>query len=157
MDRHPDCPMVAVATMGKALRRGHLPPAPLRNLRRVMADPGIFTANLYRRLFRQSGVLPRLQRIVIYCRSEQEPHPDSRLVLDRESDALGMRRVRLSWRLNERDHRTVAAAARLVAAEFTRLGLARVTLSPWLADGNGWPDELRGGPHHAGTTRMADD
>jgi choline dehydrogenase-like flavoprotein len=93
----------------------------------------------------------------LFCRSEQEPNPDSRIVLDRERDALGLRRARLAWRLGERDRRTVVAMAELLSAEFARLGVGEVVRPPWLAEKDGWPETLYGGPHHTGTTRMADD
>jgi choline dehydrogenase-like flavoprotein len=104
-----------------------------------------------------SGVIPRVQAMELFCRSEQEPNPDSRIVLDRERDALGLRRARLAWRLSERDRRTVVAMAELLSAEFARLGVGEVVRPPWLAEKDGWPETLYGGPHHTGTTRMADD
>lgn len=157
IDRDPACPTQAVATIGEALRSRHAIPEPMRNIGRIVSDPGTFWRNAYRRVVHGSGVLPRVRSIQLYCRSEQEPNPDSRIKLDRERDALGMPRVRLAWTLTERDRRTVAVFTRVVADELARLGLARATMEPWLAEATGWPTDLRGGPHHSGTTRMADD
>ena len=37
---------------------------------------------------------------------EQAPNPDSRVTLSEQRDALGMRRIRLDWRLSELDWKT---------------------------------------------------
>ena len=157
IDRHPECPTLAFSEIGKAVLARQRPPHLARNLGRIARDPWVFAANAYGRIAHGSGVIPRVQAVVLYCRSEQEPNPDSRLTLDRERDALGMRRARVAWRLTERDRRTVHTMAQLLTAEFARLGIGTVALASWLAENDGWPDALRGGPHHSGTTRMADD
>jgi choline dehydrogenase-like flavoprotein len=75
-----------------------------------------------------------------------------------------MPRVRLDWRLNELDVRSVDVLVRALGEELKRLGLGSVEPSAWLSDpGGGWrTDPLIsahpiGGYHHMGTTRMADD
>ena len=78
------------------------------------------------------------------------------MTLERERDALDMPRARVAWRLTERDRRANLAMVQLLAAEFSRLDIGTVVPSEWLVGKQGWPDALRGGPHHAGTTRMAD-
>lgn len=157
IDRHPECPTLAFSEIAKALQARRRPPQLARNLQRIARDPRIFALNAWRRLVYGGGVIPRVQATVLYCRSEQEPNPDSRVTLEHERDALGMPRARVAWRLTERDRRTVHAMAQLLSAEFARLDIGRVEPSPWLIGNDGWPDVLRGGPHHAGTTRMADD
>jgi choline dehydrogenase-like flavoprotein len=139
------------------LQAGERPPQLARKLGRIARDPGVFAANAWRRLAHGSGVIPRVQALVLYGRSEQEPNPDSRVTLERERDALDMPRARVAWRLTERDRRTILAMTQLLTAEFSRLDIGTVVPSEWLAGKQGWPDALRGGPHHAGTTRMADD
>ncbi|MBL8836982.1 MAG: GMC family oxidoreductase, partial [Alphaproteobacteria bacterium] len=157
IDRDPNCPTHAFAMIAEALRHRRRLPEPWRNLWRIVSDPGTFARNAYRRLVKRSGVLPRVRSISLYSRSEQEPNPDSRVTLHRERDALGMNRARLEWRLSERDRRTVSVFAHTVASEFVRLGIAEAAIAPWLRESAGWPEDLRGGPHHSGTTRMSDD
>jgi len=157
IDRHPDCPTLAFSHIAEAARARQRPPQLARDLLRIARDPWTFTANAYRRVAQGSGVIPRVGALVLHCRSEQEPNPSSRVTLGRERDALGMRRVHLAWRLTERDRRTLIATAQLLTTEFTRLGIGTITPAAWLAEANGWPDALSGGPHHSGTTRMADD
>lgn len=157
IDRHPECPTLAFSEIANALQARQRPPQLARKLGRIARDPGVFAANAWRRLAHGSGVIPRVRALVLYGRSEQEPNPDSRVTLERERDALGMLRARVAWRLTGRDRRTIEAMAQLLTAEFARLDIGTVVPSEWLAGTHGWPETLRGGPHHAGTTRMADD
>lgn len=157
IDRDPNCPTQAFAAIAEALRHRHRLPEPARNFWRIVSDPGTFVRNAYRRVVKRSGVLPRVRTIKLYSRSEQEPNRDSRVTLAPERDALGMNRARLEWRLTERDRRTVSRFTQTVTAEFARLGIADSRIEPWLNEAAGWPDDLRGGPHHSGTTRMSDD
>ena len=125
--------------------------------------PDDFGANLWRVVSDLDGVARGLWErfdptTYLTMESEQAPNPDSRVRLDRERDALGLRRVVLDWRLSEIDHRTVRVAAATIAAELGRLGVARVQLGEWLLrDEVTWPDDLTASNHHLGTTRMADD
>lgn len=101
--------------------------------------------------------------LALLVRAEQAPNPDSRITLSRDSDALGMPRVVLDWRLSELDKHSVTRLVDTVGEEFERLGLGSTKPAPWLADpADRWHfDPLVsahpiGGYHHIGTTRMAD-
>jgi choline dehydrogenase-like flavoprotein len=98
----------------------------------------------------------QLETIALSTRIEQAPNPDSRVLLVRERDQLGMQRVALDWRLSEVDRRNVRRTLEVLGAEVGRAGIGRLRI---LFDegGPGWPDDLAGGPHHMGTTRMSDD
>jgi choline dehydrogenase-like flavoprotein len=94
--------------------------------------------------------------ILLLVDTEQAPNADSQVVLDTTSDALGMPRVRLDWRITDLECKTLTEFASHTAAEFERLGLGKVRLA-------GAPDfERRERPgsardifHHMGTTRMS--
>jgi choline dehydrogenase-like flavoprotein len=92
----------------------------------------------------------------LYCRSEQVPDPNSRVMLDSERDELGMPRVMLDWRLGDLDLRTIQIGAERLATAVGRAGVGRVLLPEGWNDGS-WTDRVIGGPHHMGTTRMSDD
>jgi choline dehydrogenase-like flavoprotein len=89
--------------------------------------------------------------------SEQVPDPESRVTLGDDKDSLGMRRVKLDWRVSEVEKRNVRAVCTIVGEELARLGLGRLRLDPWLlSDDPRWHD-IEGRFHHMGTTRMSDD
>jgi choline dehydrogenase-like flavoprotein len=64
--------------------------------------------------------------------------------------------VRLDWRLTPLDRRSVRRTLEIFGAELGRTGLGRLRII--LDDDEGvWPEDLAGGWHHMGTTRMSDD
>lgn len=102
--------------------------------------------------------------VTLLVRAEQAPNPDSRVLLGAETDALGVPRVKLDWRLSDIDKRSVAMLAGALDHELNRLGLGRVEPAQWLLDeSETWRTDMLisahpiGGYHHIGTTRMAAD
>ncbi len=87
--------------------------------------------------------------------AEPEPDSDSRVMLGDEVDALGMRRVKIDWRLTPTVVRTVDRSFELIARELQDKRIATVTLSPAVGE-RGWAPDLEGTYHHMGTTRMHD-
>ncbi len=103
-----------------------------------------------------AGDSPRAS--ICWIRAEQAPNPESRVRLGDELDALGQRRVVLDWRLATLNRRTFVEAAHLWARIFTRSGIGRVKLVPWLVeDDESWWRRITPGWHHMGTTRMSAD
>ena len=96
--------------------------------------------------------------VYLYTEGEQAPNPDSRVILGDQRDALGLRRLKLDWRLSEIDKRTIRDLAFLVGLEIGRMQKGRVGVPRWLLDAKPRDDDpILGGYHHMGTTRMADD
>ena len=96
--------------------------------------------------------------VYLYTEGEQAPNPESRVSLGDRKDALGLRRLKLDWRLSEIDKRSIRDLAFLIGREIGRLGKGRVGLPRWLLDDAPSDDDpILGGYHHMGTTRMADD
>jgi choline dehydrogenase-like flavoprotein len=89
------------------------------------------------------------------CACEQVPNPDSRVTLASERDALGLRRIRLDWRLTAEDRRSLVEHVRSLAIEIGALGIGRMKID--VGDPQQWPAVVAGGAHHMGTTRMHDD
>jgi choline dehydrogenase-like flavoprotein len=87
-------------------------------------------------------------------RSEPIPNPESRVTLSNDRDDLGMPRVRLDWRLSERDADAIEQVSALFAAELGAAARGRVGLG---GRGDDPMAGIRGGSHHIGTTRMHDD
>ncbi|WP_420138562.1 FAD-dependent oxidoreductase [Sphingomonas sp.] len=102
--------------------------------------------------------------LALFVRAEQAPNPDSRVVLSRETDALGVPRVALDWRTVPLDVDSVSGLVSAVGRELSRLQWGDVEAAPWLKHkAREWvTDPLIsthpiGGYHHMGTTRMSAD
>jgi choline dehydrogenase-like flavoprotein len=89
--------------------------------------------------------------------AEQAPNPASRVTLDTERDALGMRRTVLDWRVTELDRHTLGAFVKLMAEEFRRLDLGEVGEFVLPDDLSKMDQTIHDCAHHIGTTRMSDD
>lgn len=128
--------------------------------RRLPDDLGSHIANLITDAF---GLKEALEErfdptIYLYTEAEQSPNPDSRVVLGRERDALGLPRIQLDWRLSEIDKRSIRETAYLIGQELGRMDRGRVGLPLWLLEERIADDDpMIGGYHHMGTTRMGAD
>jgi choline dehydrogenase-like flavoprotein len=87
---------------------------------------------------------------------EQSPNPLSRITLDSDIDALGMRRAVLDWRLTSLEKTSYRKFIETIGIACGAAGVGRVRLHEWLWDekDQSWPEHLSGGWHHMGTTRM---
>jgi choline dehydrogenase-like flavoprotein len=97
----------------------------------------------------------KIESIGVTTRIEQAPNPASRVQLVGERDQLGMQRVALDWQLSDVDRENVRRTLELFGAEIGAAGLGRLRILN-AEDETGWPDDLDGGQHHMGTTRMSD-
>ena len=97
-----------------------------------------------------------LNRYALEFHAEQAPNPDSRLTLSAERDRLGMPRLRVDWRICERDIASLKASYRILAEALERTQTGRLDYDE--ADLAARAERLGiVGGHHIGTTRMADD
>lgn len=92
---------------------------------------------------------------------EQALDPANRVELGPQTDALGMRRPVLTWRLNDLDRRTVRLAMLSFGVMMAEQDRARLRIHPWLLedDWEGAVEEglIIGSYHHMCTTRMSAD
>ncbi|PYT16859.1 MAG: GMC family oxidoreductase [Acidobacteria bacterium] len=86
--------------------------------------------------------------------AEQSPNPASVVSLGSEKDRFGMPRLRVEWRFNEADVRSIAAAHRLIGEQLRRSGAGRLECYE-LDVGKAIRDQIDASAHHMGTTRMA--
>jgi len=97
----------------------------------------------------------------VFLVAEQALNPESRVLLTDQIDPLGMRRMALKWTLSDIDFRTIRAATVQLASLMAQRDVGRMKLKDWLLSTDPNPtvslDELQGGNHHMGTTRMSDD
>jgi choline dehydrogenase-like flavoprotein len=136
------------------VRAGEWPDKTGQRLLTMMSDLGDVADGVGRR--EGEPYVGAIDWVGFYLRSEQTPNPDSRVVLSDELDPFDQPLSRLEWRLVPADKRAQRVCLQLIGEELGRLGLGRIQFAEWLlADDDSWPDDLSGGYHHMGTTRMA--
>jgi choline dehydrogenase-like flavoprotein len=108
---------------------------------------------------RELGIEPHVAAVArVLC--EQEPNPASRVTLTRTTDALGMPRIQLDWRLTRDDRLSMLRTLRMVGREVGRRGVGRfrididgfLTADPQAGDSVDYT--VNTGSHHMGTARM---
>jgi choline dehydrogenase-like flavoprotein len=152
-----DSGYAALRRIWNSVERGASPDDLIGDLKTTLFDIDDTFAGLLGR-FGVRDYQPAAGSFRLWSFAEQAPNPDSRVLLDGERDALGMPRIRLDWRLTDLDRRSLLRTHEALAKEFGRTGLGRIQIEAWLQDDKaGWSDELSGGYHPMGTTRMADD
>ena len=98
----------------------------------------------------------------LWVRAEASPNFESRVALeDRDTDALGMRRVRLEFRMGTLESRTFVRTLEIVARELgaRQGGRMMLTVDEGAVDvpvGGALWRGIGAGQHHMGTTRMSD-
>ena len=130
------------------LRQGKIPKHFLWHLRNVVMNIDDVASVAYREFMKTPVQVYSLDN-----RIEPVPNRSSRVTLSDQRDALGLRRVKLEWRLADEDLQTLVRGQEIIARELGRAGLGRLKMEidPKL----GWPvSAIHGGYHHMGTTRM---
>jgi choline dehydrogenase-like flavoprotein len=149
----------SLAYLASALRRGKVPRRALEHLGNTLADWRAVSTAVYDKLRRKLGrEAPRKKAGPAVFRlnhmSEQIPNPSSRITLSNERDPLGVPRVKLDWRLDPMDVRTIVRAQEIIDQELRRAGLGRLQIDHREETP---PPGIHGGWHHMGTTRMHND
>jgi choline dehydrogenase-like flavoprotein len=89
---------------------------------------------------------------------EQLADRENRVKLTAERDRFGLFTIELAWHLSDTDRRTLKTAALEVAKRMAAEDVGRMNIVPWLMrDEVPTLDQLWGGNHHMGTTRMSAD
>jgi choline dehydrogenase-like flavoprotein len=139
--------------LGGDVLRGEMPEQMMSHVGNVLSDLGILAGLAYESV--RYGQVP-IERVDVRVAMIPVSNPESRVLLSDDTDALGLRRVALDWRLTELDKRSVRRALEIMGAEIGRMGIGRfkILISD---DDTTWPEDLEGANHHVGTTRMHDD
>ncbi|MEY4653463.1 MAG: hypothetical protein RI884_2044 [Pseudomonadota bacterium] len=136
-----------------------------RHALNVVRDAGHTAAFLQHWLVRRTLALRKFPSVILAnttnrfsleVQGEQRPHPDSRVTLSTQRDALGLRRLRIDWRYQPEDITSLRRTLDLIAAEVARSGTGHLQVDTATLE----EDLLRYGAyggHHIGTTRMGND
>lgn len=139
---------------GRQSSGGRLPG--LRDIARVAGDLPYFLRLAWSAKVGGMVPIPSGARPFLQVDVEQEPNRESRLTLAAARDALGMPRLRIDWRIGEREHSSAAKFVALLREQWHRLGLGGMQLRPELGRGIGaWKAVVRDTYHQTGTTRMS--
>lgn len=89
--------------------------------------------------------------------TENIPRASSRVYLGDERDKLGMRKIKLDWKIGDEEKHSLIKSLQLLGAQIGQSGFGRMRLglsekSPWP-----WRDGMEPGMHHMGSTRMSND
>lgn len=89
-----------------------------------------------------------------FVRTESRPDPESRVTLSDDRDALGMRRIRLDWRIGDFEWDTARITLEHLASSLGETGMGRLEVDP---GGENFRSRvtLGVGNHHMGTARMS--
>lgn len=82
------------------------------------------------------------------------PQSESRITLLDEKDAFGVPRVDVKWKLSQEDKRNISQTMQLFSTELGRQSKGR--LKNFIHPDQQWPDDLYGGFHQMGGTRMSE-
>lgn len=86
---------------------------------------------------------------------ETRPDPDSRVTLTDARDRHGVRRLKVDWKLNDRDLEDYLANLADLGRALSASGAGMVRIAPDARER--WPAETNWGHHNMGTTRMGAD
>lgn len=127
-------------------------------LRNIVANPIELAELIYRRSVKKRAATAKQGWITLNAHAEMAPNPESRVTLGEARDQLGMRRVKLDWRLSEFERRSILEFANITCGEFERLGLGVFDHAnrKLLEDTSTWVRQAYDNFHHMGTTRMHD-
>jgi choline dehydrogenase-like flavoprotein len=158
-EQSPDSTVGAVKTTVKALKGQTAWPG-LRVLLGAARSPAEVARLAYRYRVRGRSASPFSSPIRLGAQVETAPDPESRVALGEGHDRLGMRQLRLDWRIGELERRTLNTLLNVISDEFRRLGLGELAMGRALAEqlaSAGWRDLVHDSAHHMGTARMAND
>jgi len=129
----------------RPLAKGEVPDLLGYHVRLVLQHPVNAFSMSFRRMFKTPW-----RAFAIGVRAEQVPNPNSRVLLDRATDAFGMNKVQLEWQLTDQDLDSIRRARQMLESEWKLPGLG--------AEQSPRTDEqelqITGASHHMGTTRM---
>ncbi len=128
---------------------GWEPPRPLR--RRLLEDYYSEGCCGWSRLH---GMEHRFGEFAVRSLVEQSPDRSNRIILQRQTDSFGQRKIKVLWRWNELDLRSIRQAQQIFQKELAAAGIG--TFFPLEEAVGSQPRPLNSPHHFVGTTRMHD-
>lgn len=145
----PDDPWVSLRRLAG---RG---PTTLKDVRTVASSPGFMIKGARDYFVERNGFPRKYSALNLVAMCEQQPDPDSRVMLSERRDRFGVRLPVVDWRVHPNEGRTMRRMAGIVAQQLPRLGLPAPVLAEWVRDGADLPPSFVDVAHPTGTTRLA--
>lgn len=151
-------PTNSAVRIASQLSKGKVPENLGTDVLSVLSDINSILVNVRRRFLLPGGDSIEKALVAVVVESEQAPNPDSRITLASETDALGMPKANVHWRLSESDLLTTRSAVKTFAEQLAAYFNVRIRIPEWLSSPLGdWEVQYRDVAHHMGTTRMSSD
>lgn len=126
----------------------------LRQLKRILSRPGSMVSPILHYLLWNRSYLPNARfRVDVF--SEQEPNPESRLLLSQRKDALGIPLTDVRWKLTDLTQYSIRKYALALQKEFSQAKIGDIILEPWIENtALSATEQIKDLYHHMGATRM---
>jgi choline dehydrogenase-like flavoprotein len=151
---------------GKRLKDGRATlPIYLKHFTNIILDPVDTVKFLYHWITKRTLAKRKFPSVILNNKSnqftfeihgEQYPNPDSRITLIEETDALGMRKVKVDWKYLPADIESIRRSLNVFVQEINQSGLATFEFNDALLEEDLTRFGAYGG-HHIGTARMGND
>ena len=111
--------------------------------------------NMVRQIIQyKTGLLSKHKLTDLMFVSEQRPSVESRVVLSKEINKYGNRRIDIKWNVSNKDIHDIESIKEIIDEKLMSLNDAKQTFDP--SEYN-WSDRLTSAAHHLGTIRMSQD
>lgn len=139
-----------------AMRNRQINRTVLRKSLHAASHPTAAVAPIWHYLVKGRSFAPGAKfQICLTC--EQEPNPESRVLLADKTDALGVRQANVRWQLTDLTRYSMQEFAKVLCEEFRNSGFGEIALDPWVSDiSPTWVEHINDQFHHMGTARMHD-
>jgi len=156
---NPNRAVKSLKKIGKAAARGRKPDNFQQHLKNCIQNfDDIASAGLRRlagpHLNDFVGNGNKIQAFELNIMAEQVPDPESRVMLDTKKDRFGQQKLKLNWKLNSQDIRSIRKAQQIIDRELRRSNLGHLEIE---LEDDTIPPDIHGGWHNMGTTRMHED
>lgn len=154
-----DNSLKAAAHLYKVMRGRANHPELLKNMTHIASNPGKITWAAYCQFVLRQPLRIGHGKMHLLIGVEQAPNPQSRVILSKDRDKLGLRRSVLNWQLTSAEANTVKIFAQTLKEEWGRLNIADVDMDHLhlKIGAEGKYDGFIDAYHHMGTTRMGTD
>ena len=152
-----DSPFTHLKNAYSNLRSNGLGREAIRSIIKASSTPVQLLRILDSYYIKHRKYFPKDARFFLIANCETEPTATSSLALSSQTDALGMPKAKINWKLTELSKRSLRVYYEAVKTELDRLGVAQTIIKPQLLDSSEqWKSHCYSLYHHMGSTRMSE-